>query len=78
MFNTMTKHESELDTTQGDQKHFQILLRVTFVFFLMIALIQSLLPRGKTLSVSTQDHRESVIDSARRMANTILPFVFIR
>lgn len=78
MFNTMPTHHLGLDSKHVDHKNFQRLFRLTFVLFLLVAVFQRLLPKDKQSYVSMRDHRESVIDAARRKANTVLPFVFIR
>ena len=51
---------------------------MTFLFFLATALIGRLLPGHRRHAMSSTGEQESVIEEARRMANTILPFVFIR
>lgn len=62
----------------SDRKNFQRLFRMTFLFFLVTALIGRLLPGSRRHAMSSSGEQESVIEEARRMANTILPFVFIR
>lgn len=62
----------------SDRKNFQRLFRLTFLFFLVTAVFGRLLPWGRRTSASSNGEQESLIDEAKRMANTILPFVFIR
>ncbi len=64
-------------STDSDRRNYQRAYRLTFVFFLAIVLVGRLLPAGKQ---STYGHHEpdSVMDEARRMSSTILPFLFLR
>ena len=61
----------------SDRKNYQRAYRLTFVFFLAIVLVGRLLPAGKR---ATSAHHEpvSVMDEARQMSSTILPFLFLR
>lgn len=61
-----------------ERKEFQRLFRVTFVFFLLIALASRLLPRAWRPFASSVGARESAFDEARRAAYTVVPFVFMR
>jgi hypothetical protein len=62
----------------SDRKNFQRLFRMTFLFFVVTAMLGRLLPWGRRSSASSNGEHESLIEEAKRMANTILPFVFIR
>jgi hypothetical protein len=64
--------------SDSDRKNYQRLFRATFLFFLTLALVGRLLPGGRRQGSAEEGEPESLIDEARRMSNTILPFVFIR
>ena len=78
MFNTMSTHTLATDPKHIDQKNFQRLFRLTFVLFLLVAVFHRLLPRSWRPFRSSLEGHETVFDEARRTANTILPFVFVR
>jgi len=78
MFNTMSTHTLATDPKHTDQKNFHRLFRLTFVLFLLVAVFRRLLPRSWRPFRSSLEGHETVFDEARRTANTILPFVFVR
>jgi hypothetical protein len=61
-----------------ERKEFQRLFRLTFVFFLLIAVVSRLLPRAWRPLASSVGAQESAFDEARRAAYTVVPFVFMR
>ena len=78
MFNTMSTHTLTTDPKHIDQKNFHRLFRLTFVLFLLVAMVRRFLPGSWRRFTSSLEGQETVIDEARRTANTILPFLFVR
>ena len=64
--------------SDSDRKNYQRLFRMTFLLFLMLALVGRLLPRARRQGAAEAGEQESLIEEAKRMSSTILPFVFIR
>jgi hypothetical protein len=71
-------HASFAEPVHHDRKAFQRLFRVAFVVFLLIAAVSRLLPRAWRPFASSAEGRESAVAEARRAANTVVPFMFIR
>ena len=70
---TQSRMGHPIDT---DRRNYQRVFRLTFVFFMTAALVGRLLPGARKASAAGEP--ESLIDEARRMSSTILPFIFIR
>ena len=62
----------------SDRRKFKLLFRLTFAFFLLYALLGRLMPASWRPATSRHGAKESLIEEARRVANTVLPFVFVQ
>jgi len=78
MLNTLSTHTLTTDPKHTDQRNFHRLFRLTFVLFLIVAIVRRMLPRSWRPLTSSHEGHETVFEEARRTANTILPFVFVR
>lgn len=72
MTNAIQTHEHVPESVVADRRNYQRLLQATFVLFVAVALLSRLFPR------SGRTEREGIVEQARRNANTVLPFLFIR
>lgn len=78
MFDALPTHTTLSEPIQSDRKNFRRLFGLTFLFFLVVGLAARLLPRTRRSSAVAWSGRESLVEEARRKANTILPFMFMR
>ncbi|MDJ0738570.1 MAG: hypothetical protein QNJ91_02575 [Gammaproteobacteria bacterium] len=78
MSNAVHTHPSLTAGIDSDRRKFRLLFRMTFLFFVLSALLGRMLPKSWRPFATRQARQESVVDEARRVANTILPFVFVR
>ena len=62
----------------SDRRQFRLLFRMTFLLFVLSALLGRVLPRSWRANASHHGAKESVVEEARRKANTILPFLFVQ
>jgi hypothetical protein len=78
IFDALPTHTTLSEPIQSDRKNFRRLFHLTFLFFLVLGLTGRLLPRHWRSSAAAWSARESLVEEARRKANTILPFMFMR
>jgi hypothetical protein len=78
MFTVTSTDQSLAELAQLEKKEFRRLVGVTFVFFLIIALVSRLLPRAWRPLSSSAGRPESVYAEAKRAAYTVVPFAFMR
>lgn len=60
-----------------DRRLFQLLMAVTFPFFLIAALLAALWPRWARGDAALASRRWSVLQQARAACNSAIPFVFM-
>ena len=60
-----------------DRKNYQRLFRMTFPFFLALAVVGRMIPHAGENGL-TRAGDGSLVDEAQRMSSKVLPFVFVR
>ena len=70
---------SRLNTLREEEREFRIMLRLTFVIFLVAAIVSRFLPRRWRLFPAREGaRRKSVFGEAWEAANITVPFAFGR
>lgn len=72
MTNAIHTHEHVPESVVADRRNYKRLLQASFILFVVVALLSRLFPR------SDRTEKEGIVEQARRNADTVLPFLFIR
>lgn len=63
---------------EKERREYRLTLNVLFAVFLVLGLVSMILPRGWKLMPCSHDGAGSFFKNARRCANEITPFIFMR